>query len=37
MDVVKRRMGRRAGRTVEQEFKIDLGPGDGLEARGLGE
>ncbi len=37
MDVVKRRMERRAGRKVEQEFQLDIGPGDGLEARGLGE
>ncbi len=32
--VVKLRMERRVGREVGQYFQVDLGPGDGLEARG---
>ncbi len=34
-DVVKRRMEKRVGRKVGQDLQVDLGPGDGLEARGL--
>ncbi len=31
---MKRRMERRVGGEVEQVLQVDLGPGDGLEARG---
>ncbi len=33
-DVVKRRMEKRVGREVKQDFLVDLDPGEGLEARG---
>ncbi len=33
-DVVRRRLERRVGREVGQDFQVDLGPGKGLEARG---
>ncbi len=32
--VVKQRIEGRVGREVGQDFHVDLGPGDGLEARG---
>ncbi len=31
---MKRRMEGRVGREVGQDLQVDLGPGDGLEARG---
>ncbi len=33
-DVVRRRMERRVGREVGQDFQVDLDPGEGLEASG---
>ncbi len=34
-DVMKRHMEKRVGREVGQGLQVDLGPGDGLEARSL--
>ncbi len=33
-DVVKQQVEIRVGREVGQDFQVNLGPGDGLEARG---